>query len=155
MGPYDHTKRAPAKGSTLGYWQAEEGLKAADYMQQNPSQHQLPPIEGRNHPGRHVEGAPDDSRDTGSLQENSATDSGHVIEEEEEDEDVADVEGHSSGAREAAGVPALQLAERSHLVSLLCFSMRTLLGSISRCVNMLMDPSRVACDCICRALCQL
>ena len=116
VGPYDRTKRAPAKGSTLGFWQAEEGLKAADFMLQQPSQHQLPPVEERKHPGRPVEAVGGDKGED-LVQESSVADSSGVAEDEEE---YADVEGDVGGARGSLGVPGLQLAESSTQVGLLC-----------------------------------
>lgn len=44
------------KGRTLGFWQAEEGLKATTAISEQPSQHQLPSIQARPHPPRHLEG---------------------------------------------------------------------------------------------------
>ena len=129
VGPYDHTKRAPAKGSTLGFWQAEEGLKAADFMLQQPSQHQLPPVEERQHPGRPVEAVGGDKGED-LVQESSVADGSNVAEDEEE---YADVEGDAGGARGSLGVPALQLAESSAQVGLLCSKKAAALGCRTDC----------------------
>ena len=115
MGPYDHTKCAPAAGRTLGYWQAEEGLKAADLMQQYPSQHQLPPVEQRIFPASLVQAAAEGQQEE-LVQETSVADSSNVAEDEE---GYADVEGDGSGVGVEVDIPALQLGESGNQVVLL------------------------------------
>ena len=115
VGLYDHTKRAPAPGSTLGYWQAEEGLKAADVMLQQPSQQQLPPLDQRKLPARPVQAVAEDNQEE-LVQETSVADSSHVAEDEE---GYADVEGVGSCVGAEVAVPALQLGKDRNEVGLL------------------------------------
>lgn len=57
VGPYDHTVRKPAHGTVLAYWQAEEGLKAADCMKAAPQEGGVAGAvsRGRQHPPRRVD----------------------------------------------------------------------------------------------------
>lgn len=112
VGPYDNTKRAPVKGSTLGYWEAEEGFKAADHMRQHPSQHQLPPLQDRKHPSRDVGVAAEDKAE-GLVQETSVADSSTV---QEDDVGYADVQGDGVSVAEDVDIPSLQLGESSNQV---------------------------------------
>lgn len=61
VGPYDHTVRKPSQGTVLAYWQAEEGLKAADCMTEAPQEGEVAESassamsRGRQHPPRRVD----------------------------------------------------------------------------------------------------
>lgn len=61
VGPYDHTVRKPSQGTVLAYWQAEEGLKAADCMKEAPHEAEVAEntlgaeSRGRLHPPRSVD----------------------------------------------------------------------------------------------------
>ena len=57
VGPYDHTVRKPTQGTVLAYWQAEEGLKAADCMTEAPREGGVAGAvsHGRQHPPRDVD----------------------------------------------------------------------------------------------------
>ena len=57
VGPYDHTVQKPGKGTVLAYWQAEEGLKAADSMKEADQEGGVAGAVGheRHHPARRVD----------------------------------------------------------------------------------------------------
>lgn len=57
LGPYDHTIQKPGKGTVLAYWQAEEGLKAADSMKGADQEGGVAGAVGheRHHPARRVD----------------------------------------------------------------------------------------------------
>lgn len=57
VGPYDHTVQKPGKGTVLAYWQAEEGLKAADSMKEADQEGRVAGAVGheRHHPARRVD----------------------------------------------------------------------------------------------------
>lgn len=57
VGPYDHTVQKPGKGTVLAYWQAEEGLKAADGMKESNQEGGVAGAVGheRHHPARRVD----------------------------------------------------------------------------------------------------
>ena len=56
-GPYDHTVQRPSKGTVLAYWQAEEGLKAADSMKESQEEGEVARVVSheRHHPTRRVD----------------------------------------------------------------------------------------------------
>ena len=56
VGPYDNTVQKPSKGAVLAYWQAEEGLRAADSMRQSSQGGEVAPVmKPRRHPPRQVD----------------------------------------------------------------------------------------------------
>ena len=56
MGPYDHTVQKPSKGSVLAYWQAKEGLQAADSMKSSQQNAEAAVMaKERRHPPRRVD----------------------------------------------------------------------------------------------------
>ena len=56
-GPYDHTEQRPSKGTVLAYWQAEEGLKAADSIRESHEEGEAAGAlsHERHHPSRRVD----------------------------------------------------------------------------------------------------
>ena len=57
VGPYDHTVQKPGEGTVLAYWQAEEGLKAADSMNESYEEGEVAGrvSHERHHPTRRVD----------------------------------------------------------------------------------------------------
>lgn len=57
VGLYDHAVQRPSKGTVLAYWQAEEGLKAADSMKESYEEGEVAGVVSheRHHPTRRVD----------------------------------------------------------------------------------------------------